>query len=324
MTLPDGKSGNYEKFIREFSLTHDTTFVYTIRKDLKGRIKYIFDRYFEYTFPDYRLNIKFIVNNCIHGQGIINRMISRAAQGKDILEIGCSGGGLCLEIARKNPDANILGVDITENFLKAGRDYYDLVSKKEKLGKITYRYHDVNVTPLPEESFDVIVSMATLPCLVDKKKAVGELKKALKKGGLLIIYEGRYSSSFLEKNVRRLTPLLFPFLFVITLFKDRKPLSYQKATLFVKKLYGWEGARPCFKNLKEFGVEEEDIFSLVTSELVLEEEIRTRCFIDCFTKYIKKNILTFLIIFPLKALDDLILACGFLEGTTRYSVFRKE
>ncbi len=318
------KDAKYDQLIREVARSHEIyKSEYTIKKSARGYLTFIRDCLFEFTYPDYHKNIKYIVHRIIHGPTVIDDIIARAARGKEIFEIGCQFGTLILEIARNNPNANILGVDISEHNLGIARNYYDRVRKKEKIGAITYAYHDMNVTPLPEERFDVIISMATFVLLVNKKLSASEIRKALKKGGYLLAYEGVREDEFLEKNSRRVAILFFPLLFIMWLIKKRKVLSYRKAVMFVKSLYGWKEVRPVFGVLEQLDYGHEDIFDVMSKELDVVKERKNRCFIDCIARTVKKSILTYPLFFVLHVIDEIFLSIGFLEGTMRYTVFKK-
>lgn len=92
--------------------------------------------------------------------------------GKYVLEVGskCVNGSVRPLIERFAKPATYTGIDIEPG------EYVDILLGVEKLTQ-----------HFGEEAFDVIISTETLEHVIDWRVAVNEMKKALRKGGLLIV-----------------------------------------------------------------------------------------------------------------------------------------
>lgn len=99
---------------------------------------------------------------------------------KKVLEIGCHAGKLSLEISK---DANkIIGIDLASNAIKIAKER----AKKNKIENVEFLVRNVENINLREE-FDVIISNITFHVFKNKEKALKEMKKVLKKEGILAL-----------------------------------------------------------------------------------------------------------------------------------------
>lgn len=96
---------------------------------------------------------------------------------KNILDVGCGDGTLSQIISHKLTKAKVIGVDISPTLVK-----------KSKGGIDTYEI-DVCTQPLPFEDnkFDVVIVARTFEHLVDPDFATKEIKRVLKRKGLLLL-----------------------------------------------------------------------------------------------------------------------------------------
>lgn len=93
-----------------------------------------------------------------------------------ILDAGCGEGQLLLEIFNRGYK-NIYGVDITKIALKQAE-------KRVKAKLSLQNLEDLN---FPNEYFDVVICTEVIEHVENYKKVIKELKRILKKNGLLII-----------------------------------------------------------------------------------------------------------------------------------------
>jgi 27-O-demethylrifamycin SV methyltransferase len=115
------------------------------------------------------------------------------SDGEEVLDVGCGLGYAAVQYAsRKNVAAH--GIDYSEKMIEgAGRL---LVETKPAL-QGTVDFHHASVLELPFESgkFDVVTSSRCLMALLDwelQKKALVEIFRVLKPGGMLILMEGTF------------------------------------------------------------------------------------------------------------------------------------
>lgn len=104
----------------------------------------------------------------------------------NFLDIGCAGGALTAAIKRYFPKSHVTGADFSQNSIKAARKTYP---------DIEFIVADVQQLPLNSKQFDFVSASHTLEHLEDPRKAVGEVYRVLKQGGIF------YSVTPLEGNL---------------------------------------------------------------------------------------------------------------------------
>lgn len=110
--------------------------------------------------------------------------ISGIKGGGKVLEIGCGAGAMIRGIKYYRPDLEVYGVD----FCKRSLDY----AKKYSSG-VKFVYGDIFKLPFGSNSFDAVVDFDVLEHLENLPKALKEVKRVLKPGGVFhsaIPYEG--------------------------------------------------------------------------------------------------------------------------------------
>ncbi|MFQ6000931.1 MAG: class I SAM-dependent methyltransferase [Anaerolineae bacterium] len=103
----------------------------------------------------------------------------RARGMRRVLDVGCGGGRHLLYLAKQGFE--VYGADRSAAGLTISRERLE----KEGL-KATLRRCDMTEVPFPDEFFDAVLSVYVLHHnrLENVEKAVGEIRRALKKGGL--------------------------------------------------------------------------------------------------------------------------------------------
>lgn len=92
-----------------------------------------------------------------------------------ILDAGCGTGGM-LDLFRTWPDAEAVGVDLSPEALRfsRGRGHSRLVGG------------DLNCLPFRSDSFDVVTALDVIEHVADDDRAVAELTRVLRPGGILV------------------------------------------------------------------------------------------------------------------------------------------
>lgn len=94
--------------------------------------------------------------------------------GSKVLDVGCNDGTF-IEMLQRKRHCDVTGIDISDTALEE--------AKKKGLNVMTA---DVENLPFEDETFDVITCMEVLSHLFDPKKAVKEMRRVLKKNGILL------------------------------------------------------------------------------------------------------------------------------------------
>lgn len=113
-----------------------------------------------------------------------------------ILDLCCGTGSLTILSAQKYPEANLLGIDLSENMLKQAR------RKSQKL-KIQYSLQNIENTNFENHCFDVItISFGLHEIPQDHyQNVIKEVKRLLKPAGQFIIHDYAQPKNFLLKII---------------------------------------------------------------------------------------------------------------------------
>lgn len=95
-----------------------------------------------------------------------------------ILEVGCSGGHLLVDMQRELPQASLVGGDYTIGTL-------NVLGKK--ISGIPLIRFDLTKCPLPSESFDAVVLLNVLEHIEDDAAGLFHIARILKPGGSVVI-----------------------------------------------------------------------------------------------------------------------------------------
>ncbi len=99
----------------------------------------------------------------------------REASPGAVLEVGCGGGQFAKRIAAENPDAVVTATDQSPR----------LVELAAGLG-VNARVADVQDLPFADDAFDVVAAMWMLYHVPDLDRALAEVRRVLRPGGLFV------------------------------------------------------------------------------------------------------------------------------------------
>jgi len=101
-------------------------------------------------------------------------------RGDTVVDLGSGAGNDCF-VARQisGPEGHIIGVDMTPKMIDKAREN----AQKLNLGNVEFRLGEIENLPVQNEEADVVVSNCVLNLVPDKKRALKETYRILKKGG---------------------------------------------------------------------------------------------------------------------------------------------
>jgi ubiquinone/menaquinone biosynthesis C-methylase UbiE len=100
-----------------------------------------------------------------------------------ILDCGCGPGSITVGLAQWAPDGQTIGIDIGAEQLDGAR------ARARDLGvtNVAFRQGDIFALPFEDDSFDVVFSQTVLYHIPDPAKALAEIKRVLRPGGLVAL-----------------------------------------------------------------------------------------------------------------------------------------
>ncbi len=102
----------------------------------------------------------------------------------EVLEIGSGSGAMAARILERFPGARLTASDYDESIVAVARDALARFGNRARVGRA-----DASALPLPDESFDAVVSFIMLHHVVEWEKAIGEAVRVLRPGGVLVGYD---------------------------------------------------------------------------------------------------------------------------------------
>ena len=112
--------------------------------------------------------------------------------GRVALDIGCGSGALAIAVAKKNPNANVIGCD------RWGKEYASFSkllckenARAEGVENIKFRKGDATALPFEDETFDAVMSNYVYHNIPtnDRQAILLETLRTLKKGGTFAIHD---------------------------------------------------------------------------------------------------------------------------------------
>ncbi|OGI09050.1 MAG: methyltransferase type 11 [Candidatus Margulisbacteria bacterium GWF2_35_9] len=113
-------------------------------------------------------------------------------KGSVILEAGCGVGAQTVQLAKNNPDAHIVSIDISEVSLTEAR----MVIKEKGITNVEFKQGDIFNLKFSEKSFDHVFICFVLEHLPDPIQALQCLRKLIKPGGTITVIEGDHGSVY--------------------------------------------------------------------------------------------------------------------------------
>ena len=116
-------------------------------------------------------------------------MVADAAglpDGARVLDVGTGPGRIPRALAVERPAWRIDAVDLEPNMVEFAR-------RQDPAGRVTFTVGDAAALPFPDATFDLIVSSLSQHHWADMPAAIGDLRRVLRPGGHLWIYDMRWA-----------------------------------------------------------------------------------------------------------------------------------
>jgi len=110
-------------------------------------------------------------------------LVAQMPQGFMMLDAGCGMGDFSMWVAKRRPDARILGVDFGAESVKLA----DLLARNQGLSNSRFESEDLVQLEKPQQ-FDLILCNAVLQSIREDEQVIVNFHKALRPGGSLLLY----------------------------------------------------------------------------------------------------------------------------------------
>jgi ubiquinone/menaquinone biosynthesis C-methylase UbiE len=125
------------------------------------------------------------------GAGLYAKVVADAAAAglpgdARVLDVGTGPGRIPRDLAAAHPGWTVDAVDLEPRMI-------DWARKQDREGRVAFEVADVAALPYPDATFHLIVSSMSQHHWSDVPGAIGELRRVLRPGGLLWIYDVRFA-----------------------------------------------------------------------------------------------------------------------------------
>ncbi len=193
-----------------------------------------------------------------------------------ILDIGCGSGTFSRMLARKYPQAQITGVDVSKKVI----EFAEKQTASEDIRNLDFAVGPIEQLPVADNAYDAVNGVHLIEHLVNPDGALVEVNKKIKPGGLLYITTPNYLS---------LWPLA-EYMFDRHMAKD----GYKLADQHISKFDFWSIQKSC-KNTG-FKVEKTRAVYLFSLPLSLFSKSLGRAFfkLDCALSFLPIGMIIYL------------------------------
>jgi arsenite methyltransferase len=130
-----------------------------------------------------KIEALYLISDAVRRRSIVRAALGASA-GERILDVGCGPGFYCVELLEDvGPSGSVVGVDSSPPMLAlatrrcAGHDNVEL------------REGDATSVPVEDAGFDAALSVQVQEYVADIAKGLGELHRALKPGGRVLVFD---------------------------------------------------------------------------------------------------------------------------------------
>ncbi|MGH3726473.1 MAG: class I SAM-dependent methyltransferase [Mycobacterium sp.] len=147
--------------------------------------------------------------------GLIDLVGKTASQGS-VLEVGCGGGQFACRLVEQYPNLRASGVDLSAEQVKRATKRARTVPSALR-GQLQFHVASALDLPFPDNTFDAVISIASIKHWPDRALGVAEMTRVLKNNGLLLVAEVDRSCHLDDarafvQTVRLAAPLRLPYL----------------------------------------------------------------------------------------------------------------
>ncbi len=149
-------------------------------------------------------------------KALADEIVSKLNSGR-VLDIGTGSGNLPIEIAKRAPNLEIIGIDLSKTLIKIARN----MARRESVGKsVRFEIGSAYDLKFEDSYFDMVISSMTIHHLKYPTKAFNEIYRVLKPDGGAWIYDLIRDASLKEakQTLREMNLPIFPSIILYRFF----------------------------------------------------------------------------------------------------------
>jgi len=114
---------------------------------------------------------------------VVDALLSDLSSGCRVLDLGCGSGQIAVRAARRNPEAFVLGLDLSQGQIARAR--------KRGLGvpNVGFAVGDALCLPLADGGLDLVISAAMIKHLPDRSQGLAQMQRVCREGGTICVIE---------------------------------------------------------------------------------------------------------------------------------------
>lgn len=117
------------------------------------------------------------------GAWVRKYLAHRVRPGAEVLSVGCGPGVILNEVSELHPSIHATGVDVSADRVR------EAIQRNRENPRLTFVRGDAQAMQFPSDSFDVVYSRMLLQYLREKERAVAEMVRVCKPGGLVVLQD---------------------------------------------------------------------------------------------------------------------------------------
>jgi ubiquinone/menaquinone biosynthesis C-methylase UbiE len=163
-----------------------------------------------------------------------DEIVSTLSEGT-ILDLGTGPGFLPIEVAKRSPTINVVGVDLSRKLIETARQN---ASKAGLAHRVKFHVGNAARLKFQDSSFDMVISTGMLHSLRDPTRVFREIYRVLKKDGEAWIYDPARVSSHIDSEKWKASLIARErfFLKLFKLIKLHRPIRVHTREEIVKAI----------------------------------------------------------------------------------------
>ena len=122
-----------------------------------------------------------------HGEvdnAFVERVLALGAKDGHFLDVGTGPAQIPILLAQRCPDIRITAIDLSKEMLNIAKRH---IAAAELAARITLEHVDAKALPYPDNTFDGLISNSIVHHIHDSLRALQEMSRVVKPGGLVLI-----------------------------------------------------------------------------------------------------------------------------------------